>query len=465
MRQMQHLKQGQNLALTPKLQQSIQMLQMSTLDLVDLIQVQVLENPFLQIEETSEVPEWQQNYNEDPHLGDLQSETYSNFWTDVGTKSSQYSFEDQSNWIEETVMAPLSLKSHLLQQLETKTKDPHTLLIGYYLVDLVDDDGLIRANLDQVALDLNIKILDVLAVLTLLQSFDPVGVCARTLEESFAIQLSDQNVLSDSLNRILQHLSKLPTKGIQGVAKLADISLEEFKKALQLFRTLNPRPGESFQSVSFTKNTIDIFIIKDSMGEWVCELNEESLPKVYVDSDLYHELKLRRLKAGDAAYLSSQLSAANWLVKAVHQRSNTILKVCQALVTHQASFFEKGPSALKPMALKDLALELGVHESTVSRAINAKYLQTIWGVFELKYFFCAAVRNGVEDQSNRSIQAAIKVLIEREDKLNPLSDDQLVSSLQNKGIIVARRTIAKYRDALKIPSSFERKKQAQLMTF
>lgn len=463
--QTQHLNQGQSLTLTPKLQQSIQILQMPTLALADLIQEQILENPFLQIEDSHESVQPPENHYEDPDLSELQCETYSNFWPDVGIKKNHKGSEDFSNWIEETVTQNISLKDHLLTQLEAKTTDPHTLFIGSYLIDLVEESGLIRVAMEQVACELEVKVLDVLAVLSLLQGFDPVGVCARSLEESLIIQLNDKNILTASMARILDHLKDLPAKGSASVAKAAKVSQEELKEALHLIRSLNPRPGEAFQPTSFEPSTIDVFIVRDHFGEWRCELNEEALPAIYADSDLYHALKSKRLRSGEAAYLSSQMSAANWFIKAIHQRSQTILKVCQALVSHQKAFFEKGPCALKPLGLRDLAEELGIHESTVSRSISHKYLQTPWGIFELKYFFGSVVRHAGQDQSNRSIQAVIRNLIFEEDKQSPLSDDQLVLLLKRSGITVARRTISKYREALKIPSSFTRKKQARLMTF
>lgn len=462
----QYLKQSQNLALTPKLQQSIQMLQMSALELATLINEQALENPFIQVEEATEKPERIELPDKDPDLAVLQSETYSNFWTDRDGRSiSPQASSDQSNWIEETVTQAVPLKHHLLTQLHAKTTQALELRIGSYLIDFVDEDGLIRANFDWIATELEVCLSDILTVLSLLQTFEPVGVCARSLEESFALQLRDKNFLTDSMGRILDHLSVLPIKGAAGVAKLAKVSQDELKETLQLLRQLNPRPGESFQPVSFERNLIDLFVKSNQFGEWYCELNEAVLPKVYVDSDLYHDLKSKHLKGGDAAYLATQMSAATWLLKAMHQRSETILKVCQAIIIHQKNFFETGPVALKPMGLKDLAFELGIHESTVSRAINHKYVQTAWGVFELKYFFASVVKNGHEDQSNRSIQAVMKRLIEGEERQKPLSDDQLVVCLKDHGINVARRTIAKYRDALNIPSSFERKRRAELMTF
>lgn len=463
--QTQNLRQSQNLALTPKLQQSIQMLQMSALDLTALIHEQALENPFIQVEEGAEMPEWHECQDIDPDLGHLQSETYSNLWTMPARLTSSRLTDDHSNWIEETLTQNISLKSHLLTQLQAKTTHTDHLRIGRYLIDLVDEDGILRADIIEAAVDLGCSVSDVSGVLSLLQTFDPVGVCARTLEESFAIQLREKNFLTQSMSRILTHLNMLPAQGISGVAKLADVTHEELKQTLQLLRTLNPRPGDSFQPSIFERNLIDIFVVRDQFGEWACELNEEALPKVYADSELYHDLKTRLLKQEDAAYLSTQMSAANWLVKVIHQRSQTILKVCQAIIVHQQAFFDQGPAVLKPMALKDLASELGIHESTVSRAISHKYMQTAWGVFELKHFFGSTVKNGHEDQSNRSIQAIMKTLIDGEDKNNPLSDDQLVSHLKSQGIIVARRTIAKYRGVLKILSSFERKKQAELMTF
>jgi RNA polymerase sigma-54 factor len=463
--QTQYLKQSQNLALTPRLQQSIQMLQMSALDLTTLIHEQGLENPFIQLEEGTEMPKPQEPPDVDPDLGYLQSEVYSNIWAMPTRSTSSPLTESHGNWIEETLVQNVSLKNHLIMQLQAKTTHSEVLRIGFYLIDFVEEDGILRADMNEIADELNCSVSELEEVLSLLQTFDPVGVCARTLAESFAIQLREKNFLTQSMNRILTHLDMLPGQGISGVSKLAEVTQDELKQTLQLLRTLNPRPGESFHPPLFERHLIDIFVVRDQFNEWVCELNEEALPKVYADSDLYYDLKAKILKQGDAAYLSAQMSAANWLIKVIHQRSQTILKVCQAIVTYQQSFFDKGSAFLKPMALKDLAGELAIHESTVSRAINHKYMQTPWGVFELKHFFGSMVKNGDEEQSNRSIQAMMKALIDGEDKRNPLSDDQLVSHLKNQGIIVARRTIAKYRGVLKILSSFERKKQAELMTF
>jgi RNA polymerase sigma-54 factor len=463
--QTQYLKQSQNLALTPRLQQSIQMLQMSALDLAALIHEQALDNPFIQVEEGAEIPKLQEPPDINPDLKHLQSEAYSNLWAMPARSASSQLTESHANWIEETLTQNVSLKSHLITQLQTKTTHPNWLRIGHYLIDLVEEDGILRADMNEAVDELNCSVSELGDVLSLLQTFDPVGVCARTLVESFAIQLREKNFLTQSMNRILTHLDMLPGQGIASVSKLAEVTQEELKQTLQLLRTLNPRPGESFHLPLFERNLIDVFVVHNQFDEWVCELNEEALPKVYADSDLYYDLKTKILKRGDAAYLSAQMSAANWLIKVIHQRSQTILKVCNAIVTHQQSFFDKGSSFLKPMALKDLAGELEIHESTVSRAISHKYIQTPWGVFELKHFFGSTVKNGDEEYSNRSIQAMMKALIDGEDKRNPLSDDQLVFHLKNQGIIVARRTIAKYRGVLKILSSFERKKQAELMTF
>lgn len=464
--QSQYLKQTQNLALTPKLQQAIRLLQLSSLELNELLQQQVLENPFLQVEETVASQDYQEKPEKDPDFSDLQSETYSNYWSDCnGAPSRSTSYDDFSNWIEETVSSSISLKTHLLQQLESKITDSHALRIGTYLIDFVGDDGLLRIEVDEIAKDLNVKVLDVLATLSILQSFDPVGVCARSLEESFMIQLQEKNQLTESMSRILKHLSELPNKGTQGISKLAAVTLDELKQSLNLIRTLNPRPGASFSAPPIQMHLPDVRIYKNKLGDWQCELNEENLPRVYADSELYYDLKRRSLKAEDLSYLQMQINTANWWVKTIHQRSQTILRVCHAILQHQQDFFEKGPNALKPMALKNIAAELNLHESTISRAVNHKYVQTTWGVFELKHFFASTLKADNEDHSNKSIQVNIKQLIEKEDKLLPLSDDQLVLILKEQGITVARRTIAKYRDALKIPSSFERKKQTQLMTF
>lgn len=363
------------------------MLQMSALDLTTLIHEQALENPFIQVEEGAEIPKLQEPPDVDPDLSHLQSEAYSNIWAMPTRSTSSQLTESHANWIEETLTQNVSLKSHLITQLQAKTTHSNWLRIGNYLIDLVEEDGILRADMNEAANELNCSVCELSDVLSLLQTFDPVGVCARTLAESFAIQLREKKFLTESMNRILTHLDMLPGQGISGVSKLAAVTQDELKQTLQLLRTLNPRPGDSFHPPLFERNLIDIFVVRDQFDEWACELKEEILPKVYADSDLYHDLKTKILKQGDAAYLSAQMSAANWLIKVIHQRSQTILKVCQAIVTHQQSFFDKGSSFLKPMALKDLAGELEIHESTVSRAISHKYMQTPWGVFRIKAFF------------------------------------------------------------------------------
>lgn len=464
--QTQYLKQSQNLALTPKLQQSIRLLQLSTLELNELLQQQVLENPFLQIEDGFAPPDYQDYPIKNLDLSDLQSERDSSYWNDCRpTSSRSLSYDDVSNWIEETVSSTTSLKMHLLHQLASKVTDPHTIRIGTYLIDFVEDDGLLKIDITEVAKDLEVKVLDVLAVLSILQSFDPVGVCARSLEESFLIQLREKNQLTETMERILNHISELPNKGVKGVSKLSSVTLEELKQSLDIIRTLSPCPGASFSASSVQMHFPDVRIYKNKVGDWLCDLNEENLPRVYVDSELYHDLKKRCLRSEENAYLQEQISTANWWVKTIHQRSQTILNVCYAILRHQKDFFDNGPNLLKPMVLRDIAGELELHESTVSRAVNNKYVQTTWGVFELKYFFASTVKSSNEDHSNKSIQVNIRSLIEKEDKLLPLSDGQLVLRLREQGITIARRTIAKYREALKIPSSFERRKQAELMTF
>lgn len=454
------LRQSQQLSLTPQMQQAIHILQLSTLELQELINTELLENPFLDADTQETIAV---DVPDESPLNDLDDDIYSNYWPDSKTCTG-YVENDTMNWLEETIATPCSLHDHLRQQLRIITACPDTLKIGNYLIDLVDEDGFIKADLTEAAADLQCCHETVLSVLALLQKFDPIGVCARSLEECFRLQLQEAGSLNQSLSTVLSNMTVILDKGLHGLSKHCQIPREELKEALAELRQLNPKPGQGFM-VPTTQTLIPDLLFKYTKGQWQCELNEASLPKIFINSDSYADLVKRAHHPQDKHYINEKFRSAKWLEKTIANRLDTMLKVGRFILQHQVEFFEHGQSKLKSMTLKDLASVLNMHESTVARAVNNKYATTPHGIIELKSLFSTLVAQDSGDMSNKAIQFNISTLITAENRDKPLSDDQLVKRLQDQGITIARRTVTKYREAMNIPSSYDRKKHAQLMTF
>ncbi len=455
--------------MTPQMQQSIKLLQLSTIELNTYLHQALLENPFMELESSEEqLPETALEDQED---------SFSSEWANL--KTSQYRPTDGNLSLEERLPQTLTLQHYLREQLHHHTTNTHLRDMGAYLIDLIEDDGYLRVDLDNIAVQTGYCPKSLNDVLGVIQGFDPVGVGARNLEECLKLQLEDQKLLTADLVRILDQLPKLIEWGPQKLAKFLNMEQSDLRKYLDLFRSLNPKPGLVFANQHPVVHVIpDVLLRRTRMGEWICELNESALPRLFIDRDSYLAVSSKEGSQQDRQYINTHISNANWLIKTLRQRSLTILAVTQAIVIHQTPFLNLGRAYLKPLNLMDIAKELGIHESTISRSITGKYVSTPFGTIELKAFFSGSASQkgrtstqadvaNVDSRgvSTKVVQLKIKELIDQERKQDPLSDDQLCQSLRNEGVEVARRTVTKYRESLNIPSSYERKKISRLLTF
>ncbi len=457
------IKQTHGLSLTPQMQQSLKLLQMSTAEITAFVAEQLLNNPFLLEQEKERDQDYQEPaYDHDPDLAVLQGQDYSNFWTDV--PPSRNTEGDRQEWLENVAPIRLSLRHHLMVQLHLATQDKQIRFIGEVLIDHLEEDGYLRTDLTCLGEELKISQSEILTVLKLIQTFEPVGVGARTLTECFQIQLKDLGLLSPSMVLILENLEVVLSRGWEGLSKESGLTRKEVEEAIYILRTLNPKPGLTFDPDPIEILIPDLYLRYQGQGDVWVELNEEAQPRVLANQGYYQELNKRVRRKEEKEYIATHYQQATWLEKALKQRAETMLKVANAIVVSQKNYLLGKAPFLKPMTLRDLAQELGLHESTISRATTHKFIVTPLGTRELKEFFTHSVRAD-EDLSAHHVQQRIRALINEEPPVKPLSDDQLVLLLCKEGIEVARRTVTKYREGMNIPSSYERKRQARLMTF
>ncbi len=367
--------------------------------------------------------------------------------------------------LEAFVAAELSLHDHLAEQLAVSVTDPSQRMIGQYLIDLVDDAGYLPVDLGQAAERLGATQDAVDAMLAVLQTFDPPGICARSLSECLAIQLRERDRFDPAMQALVEHLDLLAKRDIAGLRKICGVDDEDIAEMIGEIRHLDPKPGLKFGSTRAQTVVPDVYVRPGPDGGWLVELNSDTLPKVLVNQSYYAELSKTLRKDGDKSYFTDCLQNATWLVRALDQRARTILKVASEIVRQQDGFFTQGVAYLRPLNLKAVADAIQMHESTVSRVTANKYMATSRGIFELKYFFTASIASadGGEAHSAESVRHRIKQLIDAEEPGAILSDDTLVERLRGDGIDIARRTVAKYREAMRIPSSVQRRRDKQGM--
>ncbi len=341
--------------------------------------------------------------------------------------------------------------------------DPRDQLIGQYLIDLVDETGYLTGDLADVADKLGAPPARVEAVLRVLQTLDPTGVCARGLAECLIIQLKERDRFDPAMQALVEHLDLLAKRDLGALRKLCGVDDEDLLDMIAELRALDPKPGLAFGSAPVQPVVPDVFVRKGQDGTWVVELNSDTLPKVLVSQTYYAEVSKTTKNAAEKAYLADCLQSASWLVRALDQRAKTILKVATEIVRQQDAFLLFGVAHLKPLNLKTVAEAISMHESTVSRVTANKYMATSRGIFELKYFFTSAIAasDGGEAHSAEAVRHRIKKLIDAETIGDVLSDDTIVEKLRGDGIDIARRTVAKYREAMRIPSSVQRRREKQ----
>jgi RNA polymerase sigma-54 factor len=494
------IRQSQALVMTPQLMQAIKLLQLSNLDLVAYVEAELERNPLLDRSAEDEAPPGAQNgatasdapatdgeawngngAEPSPAASDKPAESplddtspddsepgrartsdapagYSE-WAGVGSGGR----DDGDYNLEAFVSAETTLADWLREQLTLAIVDPMRRMIGQYLVDLVDEAGYLTADLAAVAEKLGTSVAEIENVLRVLQSFDPTGVCARDLAECLALQLKEHNRYDPAMAALITRLDLLARRDHAALKKICGVGDEDLADMIAEIRRLNPKPGLAFGSAVVQPIVPDVFVRPGPDGGWLIELNSDTLPKVLVNQRYYAEVSATTRRDTEKSYLAECLQNATWLVRALDQRARTILKVSNEIVRQQDAFFARGVEHLRPLNLKTVAEAIGMHESTVSRVTANKYMATSRGIFELKYFFTSAIAgaHGGEAHSAEAVRYRIKQLIDAESAADVLSDDTIVEKLREAGIDIARRTVAKYREAMRIPSSVQRRREKQ----
>lgn len=374
-------------------------------------------------------------------------------------------FADADTDFTQNLSAATSLKDHLEAQLGYAQLLPTEQMIGHFLIDMVDDAGYLRGDLGDVSEKLAAPMAEVEAVLRTLQGFDPVGVFARDLRECLALQLKELDRLDPAMATLLDHLELLARRDFASLRRHCGVDGEDLAEMIAEIQALNPRPGLAFTTEEAHLVVPDVLVRRGAKGNWLVELNTASLPRVLLNTSYHAEIVSRAQSKDDKVFISECFSTANWLVKALDQRARTILKVATEIVRQQEGFFLHGIKYLRPLNLRAVADAISMHESTVSRVTTNKYMATERGIFEMKYFFTSAIpaAGDGEAHSAEAVKQRIKELIDAEAADDILSDDKLVDILRRDQIEIARRTVAKYREALKIPSSVQRRRQRALM--
>ena len=487
------MRQGQSLVMTPQLQQAIKLLQLSNVELAEYCESELEKNPLLERDERAPAAEAERDPVAEPESRDepleasLAREDFSkceemdtshdNLYdnderpnvpesapstplTDWTTVKSSQRFEGDEDMLESTVADGGTLKDHLLDQLSIAALGPEQRLICVSLIDGVDEAGYLRADLDEVATRLGATRELVEQTLGVLHGFDPVGVGARTLAECLGLQLKDKDRLDPAMQAMLAHLELVARRDTAQLMQLCGVDAADIADMIAEIRDLSPKPGLSFGSEPVQPVVPDVIVREGPDGSWLIELNSDTLPRLLVNARYFAKVSAGARDKDSKNYLTECLNSANWLVKSLDQRARTIMKVASEIVRHQDGFLTYGVRHLRPLNLRTIADAIGMHESTVSRVTSNKYISTPRGLFELKYFFTAAIQsmNGAESHSAEAVRDRIREMIEREGQAEILSDDRIVSLLTADGVSIARRTVAKYREAMRIPSSVERRR-------
>lgn len=472
----QELKLTQNLVMTPQLQLAIKLLQLSTLELVELVREEVQANPVLEDNQESVSPEVKEP-DAAPEKAEVDWQAYLEDYADQRDYRSQgvdFNEREEDDYLGNISAAGGGLNEHLLWQLIMLGLPEDEFRVGEFIIGNISEDGYLRilenngsgddefeqAVLNEVAGLTGSSVETVWQALKRVHQFDPLGAGSRTLRECLLIQAMALPVRDTVAEEIIKsHLEDLARKNYKGIAKRLGVKIEEVFDAARLInKSLNPTPGAGFGKDQSSAIVPDVFINKVG-DDYVITLNEDGMPKLKI-SKYYRELLKKEARVPDQAkgYIQDKLRSAVWLIKSVHQRQRTIYRVVESIVKFQREFLDKGLKHLKPLVLKDVAEEIGVHESTVSRVTSNKYVQTPRGIFELKYFFSNGLCGSEgDDVAVEYIKEKMKDIIKSEDSRNPLSDMQIVEMLKESGIVLARRTAAKYRESLGFLSSSRRK--------
>lgn len=497
------LRQGQSLVMTPQLLQAIKLLQLSHLELQSFVEGELERNPLLERGDDAPEPAMANGAGESLHAAD--AETYAraeslntqegiegrlgtgldNVFQNEQPKAARLeaqgtdslpiiggayggsggSFEEGPDSFENGLTSELSLHEHLSAQLDLAVTAPGERLIGRHIIDGVDDSGYLTEPLADIAERLGVDLARVEQVLAIIQAFDPSGIAARDVGECLAIQLRDRDRYDPAMQALIANLPLLAKRDYAALRRICGVDDEDIADMVAEIRRLDPKPGRAFSGSAAETVVPDVFIRAAPDGSWLVDLNPDTLPRVLVNQTYHARVSKAARSDTEKAFIAECLQTANWLTRSLEQRARTILKVASEIVRQQDGFFAHGVEHLRPLNLKTVADAIGMHESTVSRVTSNKYLACSRGVFEMKYFFSAAIAaTGYgEAHSAEAVRHRIKQMIEDELPKDVLSDDAIVTRLKESGIDIARRTVAKYRESLRIPSSMERRREKAAM--
>lgn len=493
------LRQGQSLVMTPQLQQAIKLLQMSNLELQTYVEGELERNPLLERDERNDVVKPDQpeparsetdtvaglsaNESNEDRLRTLDTDLENVYthearadassrdgaapadsgWASLRT-SGGVSLDSDDYDFSSTLTKAETLGEHLTDQLNLNVLDPTDRIIGHNLIGMVNEAGYLTSNPADIAEYLGTTSDHVIRVLTVLKTFDPVGVFAADLEECLALQLRERDRFDPAMATLVANLNLVAKRDFAALKNLCKVDLEDVKDMIAELKHLNPKPGHAFGSDPVQPVVPDVFVRAAQDGAWAVELNNDTLPKVLFNNQYLSKVSRTASREQDKNYLSECQASATWLIKSLDQRAKTILKVAREIVRQQDAFLVLGVQHLRPINLKTVAEAIEMHESTVSRVTSNKYMATPRGTYELKYFFTTAIASsnqGGEDHSAESVRQRIKNMISAEAPASILSDDTIVDVLKQEGIEIARRTVAKYRESLNIPSSIQRRRIAR----
>ncbi len=512
------LKQSQSLLMTPQLQQAIKLLQMSNIDLAVFVENELAENPLLErddgnnndgnnqeleteayeknsaapiddVKENSAIEFKNAESITDEKASSLDMENYENLWdsdltasatnvipnedrgialasTDTKNIASNQHFEKNDYSIENNISQEISLREHLLGQINLDFQSPSDKIIAIYLLDQLDELGRLPDNLDDFSATLGCSNRRLEDIIIKLQSLDPPGIFTRDLIECWSVQLRELNRFDPAMRELLANIDLVRDQDYGQLSLLCGVDINDVKDMIKELRTLNHKPSEAFDNVIIQPIIPDVLMRTGPSNSWIVELNADTLPRVLINNQYYSKISKSARKKEDKQYITDRFQMANWLVKSLHQRATTILKVATEIALKQQNFFAYGVEYLKPLVLRDIAEEIEMHESTVSRVTSNKYIHTPRGIYELKYFFSASINSSIggEAHSAEAVRHKIKSLIEDELPKSILSDDKIVNFLKDNGIDIARRTVAKYRESMGIPSSVQRRKEKRVNT-
>ncbi|SFU13526.1 RNA polymerase factor sigma-54 [Mesorhizobium sp. YR577] len=491
------LRQSQSLVMTPQLMQSIKLLQMTHIELDHFVDEEIERNPLLDRVEPrddaagdrlekndSAGEEWAEAdtawsaeamsekldtslenvFPDDPGVSDRVGPDLAAQWKSASGSSGSLGASEGFD-MEDMAAAALTLRDHVGEQISFAFVNPADRLIAYDLTDALDEIGYMRGDVEEIEERLGVGEADVLEVLRKCQAFEPAGIFARDLAECLALQLARRDRLDPAMKALVNNLDLLARRDFQTLKKLCAVDEEDLLDMLAEIRRLDPRPGAAFSGGNTDTIVPDVEVRAASDGSWTVELNPETLPRVLVDQIYFTQVSTLTKNQAEKDFLTECLQNANWLTRSLDQRAKTILKVASEIVRQQDAFLVHGVRQLRPLNLRTVADAIGMHESTVSRVTANKYMLTPRGVFELRYFFTAAIASagGGDAHSSEAVRDRIKQLIDEEASAEVLSDDAIVDILQRDGVDIARRTVAKYREGMNIPSSVQRRREKRAM--